>query len=55
MDFSVPADIQTLLDELDFTSDHEAVAAELEHAIVDVQRAIDEMREQKQEISHYGG
>ena len=45
----------TLLDELDFTSDHEAVAAELEHAIVDVQRAIDEMREQKQEISHYGG
>lgn len=45
-----------LIDELEFTSDKDAVIAKLESAIEDTQRTIDEMRsETPSEIQHYGG
>lgn len=47
--------LATLIDELPFTSDSSAVIAELESAIADAQRAIDEMRAGKTTVEHYGG
>ncbi len=47
--------LATLIDELPFTSDKAAVIAELESAIADTQRAIDEMRKGKDTMEHYGG
>lgn len=47
--------LATLIDELDFVGDKESVASTLERAIVDAQRAIDEMRAGPDEIHHYGG
>lgn len=47
--------LATLIDELPFTSDKSEVIAELESAIADTQRAIDEMRAGKNAMEHYGG
>ena len=47
--------LTALIDELGFTDDKETVAASLEHAIADAQRAVDEMRAGPEEIHHYGG
>ncbi|MCY4517143.1 MAG: hypothetical protein OXB99_07900 [Acidimicrobiaceae bacterium] len=44
-----------LVEELEFTSDAEAVIAELEHAIGDAQRAVAEMRSRGRGMQHYGG
>jgi len=49
------ARLGALIDELEFTSDKDAVVAELERAIVDTQRAIDDMRTGPDEVHHYGG
>ena len=43
-----------LLRELEFTSDRHAVAAELEHAIADAQRAVADMRSTERGMLHYG-
>ena len=48
-------DVSYYDDELDFVGDKESVASTLERAIVDAQRAIDEMRAGPDEIHHYGG
>ena len=47
--------LQSLIDEIEFTSDRDAVVARLESAVADVQRAIDEMRAGKRMTEHYGG
>jgi hypothetical protein len=47
--------LETLLDDLEFTSDRDAVISELESAIADVRRAVDEMRSEERSIAHYGG
>ena len=47
--------LEALLDDLAFTNDHEAVAAELERAVSDVERAAAEMRGGAREAAHYGG
>jgi len=47
--------LATLIDDLAFTSDKDSVIAELESAIADTQRAIDEMRAGKNTMDHYGG
>ncbi len=44
-----------LVEDLEFTSDAEAVIAELEHAIGDAQRAVVEMRSRERGMQHYGG
>jgi len=44
-----------LIEQLEFTSDRDAVIAELESAIGDATRAIDEMRHGSDVIAHYGG
>ncbi len=44
-----------LIDELEFTSDRDAVISQLEDAIGDAQRAIDEMRAGEKGLLHYGG
>jgi len=41
--------------DLEFTSDRDRVIEQLESAIADVQRAIDEMRQGERPMSHYGG
>ena len=46
---------QSLIDELEFTGDRDAVIAALESAVGDVQRAIDEMRAGERMTEHYGG
>ncbi len=43
-----------LVDDLEFTSDRDAVIAQLEDAIADAQRAIAEMRAGKRDLLHYG-
>jgi hypothetical protein len=47
--------LTALIDNLPFTNDREAVIAELESSIEDVQRAIDEMRAGPRDPTHYGG
>ena len=47
--------LQSLIDELEFTGDRDAVIAALESAVGDVQRAIDEMRAGERMTEHYGG
>ena len=47
--------LQSLIDELEFTSDRDAVIAALESAVGDVQRAIGEMRAGSRMTEHYGG
>ena len=47
--------LQSLIDELEFTSDRDAVIAALESAVGDVRRAIDEMRTGERMTEHYGG
>ena len=47
--------LQSLIDELEFTSDRDAVVTRLESAIADVQKAIDEMRAGERMTEHYGG
>ena len=47
--------LQSLIDELEFTGDRDAVIAALESAVDDVQRAIDEMRAGERMTEHYGG
>ena len=47
--------LQSLIDELDFTRDRDAVVAALESAVGDVQRAVDEMRAGERMTEHYGG
>lgn len=47
--------LTTLIHDLEFSPDKDSVAANLEHAIVDAQRAIDEMRAGPDGIHHYGG
>ena len=44
-----------LIDDLEFTSDRDAVIAQLESAVDDVQRAIAEMRAGERMTEHYGG
>ena len=43
-----------LIDELEFTSDRDAVIAQLETAIGDAQRAVEEMRAGEKSLLHYG-
>ena len=43
-----------LIDELEFTPDRDAVIAQLEDAIGDAQRAVDEMRAGEKGLLHYG-
>ena len=45
--------LSALLDDLEFTTDHEMVAARLEEAIADVQQAIVEMKQDNIEMHHY--
>lgn len=45
--------LEKLLNELEFTSDHELVSARLEDAIADVQQAIVEMKQEEVEMHHY--
>ena len=47
--------LQALVEQLEFTSDRDAVIAELESAVGDVRRAIDEMRAGERMTEHYGG
>jgi len=47
--------LAALIEELPFTSNKDAVIEELEHAIADAQRAIDEMRAGERQMEHYGG
>ncbi len=47
--------LTSLIDELEFTGDRDAVIAALESAVGDVQRAIDEMRAGERMTEHYGG
>ena len=47
--------LNSLIDELEFTADKEAVIAKLEAAIVDTQQAIADMRSGERDLSHYGG
>ena len=46
--------LRNLIDELEFTSDRDAVVAQLEDAIGDAQRAVAEMRDGKRGLHHYG-
>lgn len=45
--------LESLLNDLEFTSDHETVVSRLEDAIADVQKAIVEMKQEDIEIHHY--
>ena len=45
--------LTTLLNDLEFTADHEIVAARLEDAIADVQQAIAEMKQDDIKMHHY--
>lgn len=45
--------LEQLLNDLEFTTDHELVAARLEDAIADVQQAIVEMKQDNVEMHHY--
>ena len=47
--------LQSLIDELQFTSDRDAVVARLESAVADVHQAIDAMRAGERMTEHYGG
>ena len=47
--------LRSLVEQLEFTSDRDAVIAELESAVGDVRRAIDEMRAGERMTEHYGG
>jgi hypothetical protein len=47
--------LQSLIDGLEFTQDRDAVIAELESAVGDVQRALYEMRSGERMTEHYGG
>ena len=47
--------LQDLIEDLEFTSDREAVVAQLEAAVADVQKAVDEMRAGERMTEHYGG
>lgn len=47
--------LNTLIDELPFTNDRDAVIADLEAAIADTQQAIADMRAGERSMIHYGG
>jgi hypothetical protein len=47
--------LSNLIETMPFTSDKDAVIAELESAIADTQRAIDEMQAGERQMKHYGG
>lgn len=47
--------LTNLIDTLEFNSDREFVASELEAAVADVERAISEMRAGEHSVRHYGG
>jgi len=47
--------LETLLDELPFTSDRQQVIEALEFAIADAQQAIADMRAGERDMAHYGG
>ena len=47
--------LSTLIDSLEFTSDRDAVVAELESAVADVRHAVAEMRAGERMTEHYGG
>lgn len=47
--------LSAVVESMPFTSDKDAVVAELERAIEDTQRAIDEMRAGARSMEHYGG
>ena len=47
--------LESLIDGLGFTGDRDAVIAELESAVGDVQQAIEEMRAGERMTEHYGG
>ena len=47
--------LQGLIDSLEFTSDRDAVAAALESAVADANRAVAEMRAGERMTEHYGG
>jgi hypothetical protein len=47
--------LTSLIDQLDFTADRDAVIAAMETAIDDVRRAVDDMRTGPDRIHHYGG
>ena len=47
--------LQSLIDEIEFTSDRDAVVARLESAVADVRKAIGEMRAGERMTEHYGG
>ncbi len=47
--------LNSLIEELPFTSDRDAVIAQLEYAISDAQRAIEDMRAGERDMIHYGG
>ena len=47
--------LRTLIEELEFTPDRNAVIAELESAVGDVRQAIEEMRAGERMTEHYGG
>lgn len=47
--------LNTLIEELPFTDDKEAVIAELEAAIADTQQAVADMRAGQRDLEHYGG
>ena len=47
--------LTSLIDELEFTADRDAVIAALKSAVGDVQRAINEMRAGERMTEHYGG
>ena len=47
--------LESLIEELEFTSDRDTVVSRLESAVADVQKAIDEMRAGERMTEHYGG
>ena len=47
--------LRDLIEDLEFTSDRDAVMSQLELAVADVQKAIDEMRAGGRMTEHYGG
>ena len=47
--------LRSLIEQLEFTSDRDIVIGELESAVGDVNRAIDEMRAGERMTEHYGG
>lgn len=47
--------LRDLIESLEFTSDRDAVVAQLEAAVADVRKAIDEMQSGERMTEHYGG